>query len=232
MSTNDTKASLNTLISGTGVFATFSVSDETKLRLVISDSTGSNSIIVKARIVGQTDWDTLTTIIGDSKQAINISTYDIVELECTSFGSTSSYVRVIASSFNEAGVSTAIDGTSGTRIEDAELLTFTSTDGSVEIVTDNVNKTIDLIATGGGGTAKYTTAFTLSNWIGPSAGEYFLDIPFSQHAKVNPVVTTYEDIAGELNKVETPVIVYTNNNIRIVTLSSPDTRFAGKIFIE
>lgn len=232
MSAQDTKVSLNILVRDAGVFSSASVSDENRFRIVISNAGPSNTIDVKAKLQGQEDWDLLTTITGDSKQVINISTYDTVELECTNYDSLTNYVRVVAGSFNQAGVSTVIDGTSGTRIEDAELITFISSDSSVEIVTDNTNKTIDLIATGGGGTAKYTKTVILGDWTGPSGGEYFLDIPFSQHAKVNPVVTCYEDIAGEFNKIEAPVIIYTSNNVRIVTLSSPDTRFTGKVFIE
>lgn len=233
MSTCDTKVALNSVIKTTGVIANLAISDEDRLRIIVSNSTGGNTILIKGKILGQLDsGDILATITGDTKQVVNISTYDNVIIECTSFASVDDYVRVIISSFNEAGVSTAIDGTAGTRITDADLITFTSSDGSVQVVTDNINKTIDLISTGGAGSVHYIKDFAIGDWTFNGV-DYILTVPQSVYgiAKTNPIIQTYENILGDLSIIFPYVHKATNNDIILQVSGSPDNRFNGRIII-
>lgn len=224
---NNSRAGLNLFIKNTGVFSKIVITDEGKLRLVVTGAAGSNEITVKARIVGQDDYDLIGTIIGSSKQVLNISTYDEVQLECTTYSSTENAVKVVAASFNEAGGSTSIDGTSGTTIQDTELITFTSTDGSVSIITDDATKTVNLTSTGGVGNTKYIQSFVIGDWVGPVSGQFSIVIPNIVHAKTNPILTCFELIGSQYEQTYIPIVIEANNDIQIFT----NVTFNGKIFI-
>jgi hypothetical protein len=233
MSKEDVKVTLNLVVNATGRIAEASITDESKLRIVTSDCGASNEIIVRARIIGQQDWDVLATITGNSKQVVSIKTYDNVQLECTVFDPASNFIKVAAGSFNDAGGSTSIDAPTGGIIEEPEILTFTSSDSSVTIVTDPINNTIDFVASGAGSPfVKYVKTVLIGDWIGPSAGEYTLTIPFSFHGVTNPVCACYEENASTFDLIIYPVNVDASNNIVIKANQTPDTRFIGKIVIE
>ena len=225
----DIKAKIVQNISATGIIATTSISDESKIRLVIANASGSNIIIVRARIEGQTDWDELTTITANSKSVISVKTYDEIQIECTTYGSLSNYVRVVLSSFNEAGGSTTIDAPAGGQI-DSDALIFTSSDSSVTITNDPFTNTIDFISTGGGGSpgVKYVKIVTSGDWTGPVSSEYTLSLPFSTHNIPNPVFACYETNGGVFDTVLIPSTIDSSNNIILTTSQI----FLGKIIVE
>jgi hypothetical protein len=227
---NCVKYSVNQQITSTFDFPPSSISDETKIRVVVEQANSGNIVTVKARIVGQQDWDLLDTITGNSKTVVNVSTYDEILVQCTNYDSLTNFVRIVASSFNEAGGSTTIDAPTGGSV-DGDVITFTSSDSSVEIVANPGTNTIDFKAVGSGSVSKYTKTILLTDWVGPSAGEYSLSIPFSFHAKINPVVTCME-LNGSDYEVIDCAIFLNSNDVTLKVLSSPDTRFVGKIFIE
>lgn len=207
------------------------IGDESKVRVVIEGATGGNEVTISGRIIGQSDWDLLAEIVGSDKLVVNVSTYDEMRVECTTFASSTNLIKVILSSFNEAGGTTTIDAPAGGSVS-GEDLTFTSSDDSVIITADPVTNTIDFVAVGGGGVApKYATTIQISDWVGPSAGEYSISIPFTFHAKTNPVVTCMEESGADFEVVDAAIFL-TGNDVKILVLSSPDTRFAGKIIIE
>jgi hypothetical protein len=233
MAKEDVKVSLNLAVNSIGMLAQASISDESKFRIVTSDCGPTNEIVVRARITGQQDWDVLATITGNSKQAITVKTYDDVQLECTVFDAVATFIKLAAGSFNDAGGSTNIDAPTGGIIEEPELLTFTSSDSSVTIVTDPINNTIDFVASGAGSPfTKYVKTVLIGDWIGPSAGEYTLTIPFSFHGVTNPMVASYEENAGSFDLIIYPVNVDASHNVIIKANQTPDTRFLGKIVIE
>lgn len=227
---NNLKFNLVQQITAPIIFSRSDISDETKLRVVIENAAGGNTVVVRARITGQSDWDVLSTITGSNKSVVSVTTYDEIQVECTVYASSSNHVMVIASSFNEAGGSTSIDAPSGGTITGEEI-TFTSSDGTLDIIADPDTNTIDFKVLGAGSSAKYVKTLILSDWIGPSAGEYTLSIPFSFHGKSNPVVTCLETNGSDFDVVETTVML-TGNDVQLRVLSSPDTRFVGKIFID
>lgn len=229
--TNDLKFNLVQQIMAATIFPASNISDETKIRFVIEGASGGNTIVVRARIIGQTDWDTLATILGSDKSVVNVSTYDELQVECTVYASSTNNVKVIASSFNEASGSTTIDAPAGGSVSGEELI-FTSSDDSVVITANPATNTIDFVSVGSGSAVpKHVTTVQLLDWVGPSAGEYSLSIPFTFHGKANPVVTCMEQSGGDFEVVDAAIFI-TGNDVKILVLSSPDTRFVGKIFIE
>lgn len=226
----DLKFSIVQQITAPSVFPVASISDETKIRFVVSNAAGGNTILVRGRIVGQDDWDLLATITGSSKTIVNVETYDELQVECTVYSSTLNNVKVVASSFNEAGGSTTIGAPAGDNVS-ASTINFTSSDNSVIITGDSGTNSIDFVAVGSEIVSKYVKTLILSDWVGPSAGEYSLTIPFSFHGKSNPVVTCMETSGSDFEQVDAAVFL-TGNDVKILVLSTPDTRFAGKIFIE
>lgn len=222
---------LNNQVTAAGSLGTATIRDEKLVRFVIENAQSSNTVIVRGQITGQTDWDTLGTITGTAKVNINVATYDTIEVSVTVYAPTTNYIKVLASSFNDAGGSTSIDAPTGGTVT-SDIINFTSSDSSVIITADPGTNTIDFVAVGGGGsTSKYVKTVLLGDWVGPSAGEYSLSIPFSLHAKVNPVVTCLEASGSDFELIDAAVVL-TGNDIKIFVLSTPDTRFVGKIFID
>lgn len=206
------------------------ISDEKKIRLVVSNAAGGNTVVVRAKINGQDDWDTLATVNGDSKSTINVATYDQLQVECTAYASASDFVKVVVSSFNEAGGSTTIDVPAGGTIE-SEQITFTSSDSSVSIVSDGVS-TIDFTATGVGGLSKYVQTFNnTSDWT-LNAGNYEITVTAATHGnKANPVIQTFETIGG-VDDIIFPVIIRNaSNDIILQVTQVPDNRYTGKLII-
>lgn len=231
---NDIKVSLNIDLKASGVAMTnVVVSDEDRLRVVITNAASNNVIVIKGKIQGQDDYDVIKTITGNAKETLNVNVYDLVEIECTTYSSLSNHVRVVASSFNHAGVATSIGAASGTTIIDPDLVTFISSDNSVQITTDGTNNTIDLVSLGGGaGATKYIKNIILNDWSGPINGEYTLAIAYSTHLISNPVVSCYETNGSTFDLVLTSVNVDSFFNVVVKTSQIPDTRFLGKIIIE
>lgn len=220
-------------ITGTLLFQPIPISDESKVRVVIANTNGSNEIVISARINGQDDWDVLSTITGDDKSTIDVSTYDELQIECTIYDSASSFVKVIVSSFNIAGGSTSvsIDAPAGGTVSGSALV-FTSSDNSVTITADPGTSTIDFIATGSGGLSKFTQTFNnTSDWT-LNAGNYEYTILAATYgSKANPVVHTFETTAGTDTVISHTIIKNASNNIILQVTQVPDNRYTGKIII-
>lgn len=220
-------------ITGVTLFQPIPISDESKARFVISNTDGANTIIVRARINGQDDYDILSTIVGDNKSTIDVSTYDELQIECTVYGSTTDYVKVVVSSFNIAGGSTnvSIDAPAGGTVSGSALV-FTSSDNSVTITADPGTSTIDFIATGSGGLSKFTQTFNAtSDWV-LNAGNYEHTVLAATYgSKANPVINTFETIAGIDIEVNPTIIKNASDNIILQVTQVPDNRYTGKIII-
>lgn len=230
---NDLKVSINTVKNQAGIIAQTEISNEDKLRVVIADCGATNEIVIRARIIGQLDWDTLKTITGNDKVVVSIKTYDELQIECTVFDPAVSFIRIAAGSFNDAGGSTSIDAPTGGLIQDAEQVTLTSSNGSVTIVSDPLTNTIDFTSSGGGSPfIKYVKTVILGDWTGPSAQEYTLSIPFSFHGVTSPTVACFETDGATIDFIMVPVNVDASNNVIIKVPQTPDSRFVGKVIIE
>jgi hypothetical protein len=142
----DIKMRINQVLNATKDLGVFDINDEDKIRIVVENAGAGNTIVVKARIIGQSSFVTLKTITGTANETVNVSTYEEIKVECTVFDALSSVgVKLLAASFKEAGGSAieSIGVPSGDQLTDISALTFTSSDNSITITGDNANKTID-----------------------------------------------------------------------------------------
>lgn len=130
-------------VSAAGSLGVFEVDNENKVRVVIEQAGSSNEIIISAKLRGQSDFVVLKTLIGNSNETVNVSTYEVMKIECSIFDPIAESIKVIASSFNEASGSPLVDAPTGDIISDIEILHFTSSDGSVSIAANNATKTLD-----------------------------------------------------------------------------------------
>lgn len=232
---SDIKTRIVATITAAGVVGenSYEVSDEGKLRVVTEQCGAGNALVVRGRIKGQANFVNLKTLTGLVNESVNIATYDEIQIVCTVFSPQVSTVKVIASSFNEAGGSTIdIDVSSGDNLTEVELLTFTSSDSSVTITGDDVTKTIDLKLSpsfGGG----YVNSFSTVDWTGPVLGLYSLSYPQATHLKgVNPTIDIYEFIASVYSPIDAPTEIDVSGNIILQVSQSPDLRFNGIIIIK
>ncbi len=225
--------SLNKAVTATGSLGVGSVKDEVKLRFVIENADSGNIVRVRARILNQADWDTLADLTGSAKQTVNVTTYDEVEVLVTTYESLGNNVRIIATSFNEAGGSTTIDAPAGGSVDNDEI-SFTSSDSSITIVADPLNNTIDFTTSGGGGggLSKYVASFNnTSDWVLNGSNYEYTVLSATFSNKPNPVVQTFEIIAGVDDVIYPTIIRNAGNDIILQVTQIPDNRYTGKIII-
>ena len=231
---NDIKMRIIQVITSTGKLnpGVFDISDENKVRFAIEQCNAGNIIVIRGRIKGQTNFVNLKTITGLASEVANVSTYDEIEIECTTFDPQVNVVKVIASSFNEAGGSTDIDVPSGDNLTEVELLTFTSSDSSVTITGNDITKTIDLKVSASFGGA-YVDSFSTGDWTGPVLGVYSLSYLQAIHLKgVNPTIDIYESIASVYSPLEVSTEIDVSGNIVLQVSQIPNLRFNGLIIIK
>jgi len=181
---------INKNITSAGIVGQLDVTDESKIRIVIENADSGNEVVVRAKILGQTDYTVLETFTGNTNSVVGVFTYEKVEIECTSYSSTGQFVKVISTSFNQAGGS-AIDtigvpsGDDLTNIENLELI---SSDGSISIVGDNLTKTID-----------FTAALTYS----PSESSDWSPVPTTLDGGLDQLADRVTTVEGDLsNKID------------------------------
>ena len=97
---NSLRFNLNTDISATGLVGEYDVSNEVCIRFVTERATSGNVITVSGRIRGASTYDLLGTLTGLVNQTVIVDTYDLIKIECTTYGSSASSVKLIACSFN------------------------------------------------------------------------------------------------------------------------------------
>lgn len=227
---NNLKAAIIMNVSAAGVITNAVVSDEGKVRFVISNAGGGNTITVKGRITGQDDLDLLATLTGNNKTVVDVTTYDQIVVECTVYSSLTNYIKVVASSFNEASGSTTIDAPTGGPVS-GSTINFTSSDSSVTITGIPGTSTIDFMATGSGGLSKYVASFNnTSDWT-LNGSNYEYTVLAATHGKTDPVIDTFETIAGTDSVIFPTILRNASNDIILQVTQVPDNRYTGKIII-
>lgn len=94
---------INRLVSTKVLTRGTDISDEYRIRVVITGAGAGNTVIIKARITGEPTFSTtLATLDGSVNQTFDVFTYDEIYVECTMYVTTGNHVLVVASSFNEA----------------------------------------------------------------------------------------------------------------------------------
>jgi hypothetical protein len=224
---------INETIIGVKTFSNLDVGDESKIRIVIENAQAGNTVVVRGKLSGQSNYVNLKTLTGNVNENINVFTYDLIEIECTAFVSLSNFVKIIARSFSQAGGSAieTIGVTSGDTLTDVESLSFISSDNSVEIIGDDNNKTIDIkVSPAFGG--NFTDTFIVGDWNGPLSGSYYITYTEVVHEQgTAPTVEVYELIMGEYHKVQIATLVDSSGNVTIQVPQLPDLRFQGLIII-
>lgn len=130
-----------------------------KLRVVVENVGGGNTILVKGKLFPQTAWQTLATISGATAgTTVDISVVDEYQIECSAYAASGGTPKVIASAFfNQAsgGGSGTITGasnvgTAGVGVFDADVggvLNFRNINAAsakVTVALDAPNKEVDL----------------------------------------------------------------------------------------
>lgn len=150
---NDLKLNIELFPTGTGIqsadgLSVFYVSGESKLRVVVENAGGGNVIQVQAKINLEASWEVIDTLTGPGSYSVNVSTYDYVRFNVSTY-SASGTERVVVSSFNEASGSASIGVPAGGVVE-GDPIQFTSTGLTVSI-TKTGPDTINFESSGGGG---------------------------------------------------------------------------------
>lgn len=229
---DDIKLSINQRVTAIGMLSDtgiYDIADESKVRIVVENAGGGNTVVVRGRIKGQVLFTNIKTLSGSDNQVVNVFTYDEIQIECTVFTSLSDYVKVIASSFNPAGGSAieSIGVLSGDTLTDIEALILTSSDSSVQIIGDNTTKTIDLkVSPTFGGS--YILNFVVADWV--LGADYTITIPQATHLKgTSPKEQIFEKIGADHSPILCDIEIDAAGNVVITT--SPDLRFDGRIII-
>jgi hypothetical protein len=230
MADNSLIYALNQLVFVPGSLGIGAIKDEGKVRFVISGAGAANVVRVRARIVNQTTWTTLSDLTGNVNELIDIFSYDQMEAICLVFDAVNGNdFRVVASSFD--GAQLFVTTPTGD-LDNISVLNFTSSDNSVTITANPLTDSIDFTTVGGGGSPDYIDTFNATtDWTGPSFGVYSLVVPFVSHAKSSPTVDVFETNGVVEDLVFASVSVDAAYNVLLTVTSAPDLRFAGKLII-
>jgi hypothetical protein len=233
---NNVKMRVNEMLKAAGkINGVYDISDESKIRVVTEECGAGNTIVVRGRIKGQANFVNLKTITGQANETVTVSTYDEVEIECTVYQPLAQFIRVLASSFNEAGGSAieSIGVPSGSNLTDFDAFSFVSSDNTILISGNNSTKTIDLKVIGTLGDAFSDTFNATSNWGTPALGVYSISYPQSLHAKgTTPTIDVYELVVSQYIPVEVPMTIDLSGNVILQVSETPDLRFEGIVIIK
>ena len=100
---NNYNYALNQLITSAGSLGIGNVSNESKVRFIITNAGSNNSIRVRARLNNSTTWTVLVDLVGNVNQVIDVYTWDQLEVICTVYETTGAGVLIVANSFDETG---------------------------------------------------------------------------------------------------------------------------------
>lgn len=225
---------IDRLVTHTESFGEFDINADGKIAFQTEHAGPTFTLEVKGRIAGQHAYTLIDTVVGSSPKTINVLMWDFLQINVTVYDSTSNYVHVLASGTSSDSGSVALNSIStpaGSLVAVSDLI-FTSSDSTVTIQANSSTNTIDFKSTATGGSLKYVKTLLIGDWTGPSAGEYTLTIPFSQHGIINPEVVCYETTGAGFDQVLIATNIDASNNITIKANQTPDSRFVGKIVIE
>lgn len=220
---------LDAQVTKVGSLGIGNVKDESRVRFVTTFCGPANVIRVQARIFGQEGWTVLADLTGNVNRAVDVFTWDEIEVLCLVFDSVSKSVKVLATSFDgAAGPTFSIPD--GTEVESG-IVSFTSTDGSVIFSGDPSTGVIDLQSTGGPGGVvhRFSKTFNATSDWALSMGAFVISVPVSEHLKGTQPFVFILDSLNEI--VEVNKNIDNLGNITINISASPDLRFAGKLVI-
>lgn len=125
--------SINEQVKSTGfVNGVYDISSLSKIRVVTEEAGASNTFVIKARIIGESGFNTtLGSIVGDADRLFTVSSYDQIRIDCTVFDSTTNRVKLLSTGFfsTDSGVQKVADST--------ERLQLSAADGDLVLQLDN-----------------------------------------------------------------------------------------------
>lgn len=231
MSDNNLIYALNTVITVPGSLGVGIVKDEGSIRFVLTNAGPANVVRIRAKLTGMTTWVTLIDLTGNTNTLVDVFSYDQIEVICLVYDSLSNFVKIVASSFDSAGIS--IDLPSGDNLSNLSVLSFTSSDNSITITGNATTGAIDFIAVGGGGgsSTPYKYDFLSTDWV-LDVDVYKIEILAALHLKgVNPTAHVFEDVLSDFEEVETSLELNASGDIILKVSQTPDLRFSGKTII-
>src|SRR5574343_355505 len=86
-------------VSNTGVIGEYDVSEVTSLRIVTEDAGAGNYITLRGKIKGQASFVNINKFTGNVNAVEFVKSYDILQIECTNYSTTSSFVKLSVSGF-------------------------------------------------------------------------------------------------------------------------------------
>lgn len=93
------KFGLNRYVTSSGSLGFFDVDETQTAKFVVTNAAPGNIFTIKGRIQGQDNYVPVDTIIGNITKTIDITQYDYIEVECTTYNSQSTYVQIDGSGF-------------------------------------------------------------------------------------------------------------------------------------
>lgn len=228
MSDNNLVYGLDQIVVAPGSLGIGTIKDEGKVRFITAGAGPANVVRVRARIVGQSTWVTLTDLTGNINELVDIYGYDQLEVMCLVFNPANGLnFRILASSFD--GTSMFFSTPSGD-IDGQSVISFISSNSSVDISANSLTGEIDFQVTGGS-TPPHVASFVSGDWVSDS-GQYQITVLAGTHLKgINPTVQIYEDVLGLFEEIEAPIELNTLGDITIIVEQTPDLRFSGKMII-
>lgn len=93
------KFGLNRYVTSSGSLGTFDVIDTQTAKFVINNASPSNVFTIKGKIAGQNNYVPIDTLLGSVTKDIDITKFDYIEIECTTYSSLTTYVQIDGSGF-------------------------------------------------------------------------------------------------------------------------------------
>lgn len=222
---------LNQLVTAPGSLGIGVVKDEGRIRFVITGAGPANVVRIRARITNQQTWVTLVDLSGNDNRLVSVVGYDQIEVICLVYSALDGIgFKLVASSFD--GSSMSIQTPDG-QIDGTNVLTFTSSNGTIDISSNNLTGEVDFRVTPAGGAERvpYPVHFVISDWV-LDVDAYRIDVTAANHLLgMNPTVNVFELDGMDFDEVETGLELNSAGDITITVPQTPDLRFDGKIIV-
>jgi hypothetical protein len=102
------KFGLNRYVQSIGTLGTFDVIDTQTAKFVVTNASPGNVFSVRGKINGQNTYVLIDTLVGSVTKDIDITKFDYIEIECTTYVSQSTYVQIDGSGFVTSLANTAM----------------------------------------------------------------------------------------------------------------------------
>lgn len=219
------KFGLNTYVQSAVNLGTFDIDGDSLIKLTVTNASPTNKFEVRGKIVGQSNFTLIDSVLGNGTKSINVSRFDFLEIACTTFSSLTTYVQIDGSGFGNTGTKgmTQVITPTGA-MDEVDFLTFTSSDNSVQI-SGIAPGTVDIkvpavVLNNSFGTATVPTG---TNVVAGSPG-----------ASLNFTVDNYLDVVGT-NATSTLQIkakaLITDNLSKVEKFTLDNSNIVGKLII-